>query len=87
MAGLCVTPVAYNNLSVAANRSRQLGRMLNGTWNSQFQNLTRQLRAQIISINSTKVTIAPVSEWKKKCYSNLFRSSNSGPDLVPWLFS
>uniref|UniRef100_M3Z4E0 Retroviral envelope protein GP41-like domain-containing protein n=1 Tax=Mustela putorius furo TaxID=9669 RepID=M3Z4E0_MUSPF len=65
MAGLCITPIAHNNLSLAANLSRQLGNMLNGTWTRQFQNLTRQLRAQIISINATKVPIASVSEWLK----------------------
>ncbi|XP_044091581.1 uncharacterized protein LOC122897413 [Neovison vison] len=40
MPGLCVTPVTYSNLTIAANLSKQLGRMLNGTWNLKFQNLT-----------------------------------------------
>lgn len=34
-----------------------------GTWNLKFQNLTRQLRAQIVTLNATKGPIASVQDW------------------------
>uniref|UniRef100_A0A8D2B7R0 Retroviral envelope protein GP41-like domain-containing protein n=1 Tax=Sciurus vulgaris TaxID=55149 RepID=A0A8D2B7R0_SCIVU len=33
---LCVTPIPYSNITAAANLSKQLGSMLNGTWSKSL---------------------------------------------------
>ncbi|KAG3290916.1 hypothetical protein H1C71_012229 [Ictidomys tridecemlineatus] len=59
--GLCITSMHYDSISRAADFSRQSGAMLNGTWNVNFQNLTNLLRQQIVTLNSTKVSLLMVS--------------------------
>ncbi|XP_044923019.1 uncharacterized protein LOC123388080 isoform X2 [Mustela putorius furo] len=60
--GLCITPVAYDNLTRAANYSRELSKMLTGNWSARFENLTIQLRANIVNVNASKVEVASVSQ-------------------------
>lgn len=36
--GLCVTPVQWHNLSYAANISKELSKLLIGTWTNKFEN-------------------------------------------------
>ena len=54
---LCITTAPYNNLSLAANISKQLSSLLLGNWTHKFDNLTTQLQHQITTINRTKVDI------------------------------
>ncbi|XP_058990283.1 uncharacterized protein LOC131808308 [Mustela lutreola] len=61
--GFCITPVAYDNLTRAANYSRELSKMLTGNWSARFENLTIQLRANIVNINASKVEVASVSQF------------------------
>ncbi|XP_032197625.1 uncharacterized protein LOC116590063 [Mustela erminea] len=62
LSGLCITSVAYNDLSIATNLSKELSRHLNGTWSNQYYNLTRLLRQEIFTINATKIDIAPLRD-------------------------
>ncbi|XP_012906053.2 endogenous retrovirus group K member 13-1 Env polyprotein-like [Mustela putorius furo] len=61
--GLCITPVAYDNLTRAANYSRELSKMLTGNWSARFKNLTIRLRANIVNVNASKVEVASVSQF------------------------
>lgn len=63
MPGVCVTSTAWVNNSLAANHSRRLSLMLNGTWSAEFDTLTKTMRRQIFSINTTKVQIATAKEF------------------------
>ncbi|KAG3258783.1 hypothetical protein H1C71_028470, partial [Ictidomys tridecemlineatus] len=72
MDGLCITPLAFNNLTRAANLSRKLGAMLTGVWSAEFDNLTMLLRQEIVRVNNTRVQIAPMKDvisWLSKFFS------------------
>ena len=50
--GLCVSSIPFNNFSRAANLSRQLGHLLNTNWSSKLEELTAQLRLEIMNVSS-----------------------------------
>ena len=52
---LCLTGIPYNNMSTAANLSRELSLCLIGNWSSKFDDLTEKLRLETIKINTTQV--------------------------------
>uniref|UniRef100_A0A8C8YLC1 Retroviral envelope protein GP41-like domain-containing protein n=1 Tax=Prolemur simus TaxID=1328070 RepID=A0A8C8YLC1_PROSS len=55
LSGLCITSVPYSNLSRAANLSKELSRLLSGSWSANFSQLATQLRLEITHINSTRL--------------------------------
>ncbi|XP_053409575.1 uncharacterized protein LOC128560103 [Nycticebus coucang] len=61
--GLCVTSSAYQNLSVAANLSRELSKHLTGTWSYEFHNLMQQLCVHILAVNTTLVKVIALQAW------------------------
>lgn len=64
--GLCITSIPYNNLSRAANLSRNLSHALTGEWTADFEVLLRDLQQSIVFINSTRVDVTVaggLSEW------------------------
>lgn len=63
MTGLCITSTQYTNLSRAANISKHLGTLLNGTWTFEFDKLTQTLRQEISSLNASRVDIAKAMDF------------------------
>lgn len=58
MLGLCVTSVPYDNMSKAANLSKELSKYLTGNWSKKFDSLMRELRVSISMVNSTRVDLS-----------------------------
>lgn len=60
--GLCVSSIPFNNFSRAANLSRQLGHLLNTNWSSELEELTAQLRLEIMNVSSNTVNVISMSQ-------------------------
>lgn len=56
--GLCVSNVAYDNLSHAANLSRNLSAYLVGEWSTEFNAMMDQLRVSVVTTSSTRVDVS-----------------------------
>lgn len=71
---LCLTGIPYDNMSHAANLSRDLSRHLTGNWSLTFDNLTEALRLEIISVNATRVDpdmACTLSSWIAQAAAHL----------------
>ncbi|XP_069915329.1 endogenous retrovirus group K member 25 Env polyprotein-like [Oryctolagus cuniculus] len=72
--GLCVTSVQYDNMTQAANYSKQLSQMLLQNWSAEFDYTLEQLRLAVVTINSTRVDVSftsGLSSWICTAVSNL----------------
>ncbi|KAL6084071.1 hypothetical protein STEG23_012555 [Scotinomys teguina] len=74
MSGLCLTSVQYNNMTRSANLSKCISSMLTGVWTAEFDNITAQLRTEIVAINETCVRVVSAEEmltWLRSSISFL----------------
>ncbi|KAL6039066.1 hypothetical protein STEG23_011486 [Scotinomys teguina] len=74
ISGLCLMSVQYNNMTRAANLSKSISSMLTGVWMAEFDNITAQLRTEIVAINATCVPVASAEEmltWLRSSISFL----------------
>ncbi|KAL6093689.1 hypothetical protein STEG23_006615 [Scotinomys teguina] len=71
MSGLCLTSVQYNNMTRAANLSKSISSMLTGVWMAEFDNITTQLRTEIVAINVTCVPVASAEEMLTWLHSSI----------------
>nr|XP_051691593.1 uncharacterized protein LOC127488070 [Oryctolagus cuniculus] len=72
--GLCVTSVQYDNMTQAANYSKQLSQMLLQNWSAEFDYTLKQLRLAVVTINSMRVDVSfasGLSSWIRTAISSL----------------
>lgn len=70
--GLCVTSIQYENLTQAANLSKELSQQLQTNWSADFEATMRRLRMAIIQINSTRLDLSltqGLSTWISSIFS------------------
>ena len=93
IAAIAASATAATVAAVALTTSVQTEAALNNVTGMVAEALATQeqinghLHAGILIVNQRVDLVLHLLVSGKKCYNNLFRSSNSGPDLVPWLFS
>lgn len=71
---LCLTGIPFDNMSYAANLSRELSGYLTGNWSKKFDTLTEELRVEIIKINATRVdpvVASTLMSWIQQAASHL----------------
>ncbi|XP_060232769.1 uncharacterized protein LOC132651548 [Meriones unguiculatus] len=69
---LCITSVQYENLTRAANLSRKLSLYLAGNWPEGFEETLEELRAAVVTINSTPVDLSLTDgllSWASSAFS------------------
>ncbi|RWS22221.1 Retroviral envelope protein containing protein-like protein [Leptotrombidium deliense] len=72
--GICVTPYEFNNISYAANLSRQISKHLTGNWSVELDRLLGELHKEIVLINATRVdpaVAAALASWIRQAASHL----------------
>lgn len=74
---VCVLPFPVDQYSDLANKSRNLGLMINTTWSSNFTVLLRELRNSIWALNKTKAQVeiwspfSIVGRWISSTWSDV----------------